>query len=72
MAEKLSDDVDQISANIEELKEWFVNVGAKKFDKQKHKELADNIAQLLNIIKADEGTEEIDDALEEIINGDEE
>ena len=72
VAEKLSDDVDQISANIEELKEWFVNIGAKKFDKQKHKELADNIAQLLNIIKADEGTEEIDDALEEIINGDEE
>ena len=72
VAEKLSDDVDQISANIEELKEWFVNTGAKKFDKQKHKELADNIAQLLNIIKADEGTEEIDDALEEIINGDEE
>ena len=72
VAEKLSDDVDQISANIEELKEWFVNTGAKKFDKQKHKELADNIAQLLNIIKADEGTEEIDDALEEIVDRDEE
>lgn len=72
VAEKLSDNVDQINANIERLKEWFTSVGAKKFDKQKHKELADNLAQLLNIIKADEGTEEIDSGLKELDAEDEE